>query len=127
MYCTSIRLGSQTHTSSYINDTHTFLAATDIIPFLQQFEAIGAPLGLHLNLAKTKLLTTTTGISARAQPTTPHTAALVQALDYIQQQDPTNTDPEITTGVRFLGQPLGSAAFATEFLQTATATWELVY
>jgi Reverse transcriptase (RNA-dependent DNA polymerase) len=66
--------GTQSHTSSYMDDTSTFLHPKDIIPFLQHFHTLGAPLGLHLNLAKTKLLTTTTGVSVRDQPTTPHTS-----------------------------------------------------
>lgn len=115
--------GSQVHTSSYIDDTHTFLDPTDVIPFLQHFEAVGTPLGLHLNLAKTKLLTSTTGKSVREQTPTPHTTALTHALNYIQQQDPANPDPEITTGVRFLGQPLGSTPYATSFLNTAAAAY----
>jgi hypothetical protein len=103
-----------------MDDTSTCLHPADIIPFLQHFHTLGAPLGLHLNLAKTKLLTTTSGVSVRDQPTTPHTTALIQALDYIQQQDPNNPDPELTTGTRYLGQPLGSTAFATAFLNTAS-------
>jgi hypothetical protein len=66
-----------------MDDTSTFLHPHDTIPFLQEFDGLGTPLGLHLNLAKTKLLATTTGMSVRDQPTTPHTTALIAALDYI--------------------------------------------
>jgi hypothetical protein len=117
-------LGSESHSSSLMDHTHTFLHPQDIIPFLQHFQMLGAPLGLHLNLTKTKLLTTTTEMSIRNQPSTPHTEALIQALDYIQQQDPSNPDPEVATGVWFLGQPLGSREFANQYLATAATTYK---
>ena len=78
--------GSSSTTSSLIDDTSTFLHPHDIIPFLTACRTMGAPLGLHLNLGKTKLLTTTTGVSVRDQPQTPHTAALIAALDYIRRE-----------------------------------------
>ena len=77
----------------------------------------------HLNYSKTKLLTTTTGVSVRQQPPNPHNTALIQALDFMQQQDPGGSDPEVTTGIRYLGQPIGSTAFATAYLQEAATTY----
>ena len=115
--------GSQAHTDSYIDDTHTFLHPDDIIPFLELLRRIGPPLGIHINFSKTQLLTTTTGISVRDQPPSPHNQTLIQALDYIRQQAPTGPNPEVTTGVRLLGQPLGSKAFATEYLLEAATTY----
>ncbi|MGL5935829.1 MAG: hypothetical protein ACRCZI_09430, partial [Cetobacterium sp.] len=116
-------LGTSSTTSSIIDDTSSFLHPLDIIPFLKAFQCIGPPLGLHLNFSKTKLLTTTTGESVRLKAPNPHNVTLIRALDYLQSQAPSGPDPEITTGIRFLGQPIGSKAFATAYLDQAAATY----
>ena len=61
----------------------------------------------------------------RPPPTpNPHNTALIQVLDFSHATtDPGGPDPEITTGVRYLGQPIGSAAFASAYLQEAPNTY----
>jgi hypothetical protein len=52
-------LGSQSATSSFIDDTFAYLTYEDLAPFLQDFKELGPPLGIRLNRTKTKILTTT--------------------------------------------------------------------
>ncbi|CAB9525405.1 hypothetical protein SEMRO_1672_G290141.1 [Seminavis robusta] len=97
----------------YVDDSSLFLHPSYIIPVLETFQEQGKPLGIQLNFSKTKLLTSTTG--------TPSTNPIIQeALAYINAQAGKDVQPEITTGVRFLGQPIGSDAFATSFLTQAS-------
>jgi hypothetical protein len=48
---------------SYIDDTGCFLTAVDLPWFIRRLQELGPPIGLHLNLGKTKILTSTTGQS----------------------------------------------------------------
>ena len=100
----------------YIDDTTVSLAPADVVPFLAAFQAWGKPLGIQLNFSKTKLLTTTLG----APSLDPH---VVAALAYIRAHAAPGTSPEITTGVRFLGQPVGSSDFAASYLAKAAAKY----
>jgi hypothetical protein len=106
-----------------MDETSTFIHPLDNIPFLQEFDHLGTPLGLHLNVAKTKFLTTINEISIHQQLWTPHITTLIYALDYIQQQDPANPDPELTNGACFLSQPISSKKFANKYLAKAAAIY----
>ena len=107
--------GTEGTIMSYMDDTFVLLAPEDVQPFLAAFQASGAPLGIELNFTKTRLLTTTTGHPSQDPK-------VHQALHYISSQAPQPFNPEITTGVRILGQPVGSTQFANDFLlDTASA------
>ena len=100
----------------------------DVIPFLKKLEKWGKELGIVPNFAKIKILTNVTGVATATQvgsAPTPFQQSILKALDYISSRDPTPLDkkesPEITTGVRFLGQPIGSKTFANAFLAKAAA------
>jgi hypothetical protein len=53
-------LGSVAASYSYIDDTFLFLSYDDLPWYIRQFQILGAPLGIHLNTTKTKILTVTT-------------------------------------------------------------------
>ena len=122
--------GTRGSTASYLDDTSCCLHPADIVPLLQTIQTRGPPLGIFLNFSKLKLLTTTTGVSITTD-TNPDPDSrsyhLQAALAYIETKGHTHerqaTDTEVTTGLRFLGQPLGSSAFANQFLDTAASTY----
>jgi hypothetical protein len=61
-------LGSLSQTSSFIDDTNMALACGDISWFIDQFSALGAPLGIAINPHKTKILTSTNSMSPLTNP-----------------------------------------------------------
>ena len=108
--------GTHSALASYLDDTSGVVSPLDIPFILNFFVTKGPPLGLFLNFSKTKILTTTTG-SPTQHP------AIVEALTYIQQQAGAATNPELTSGTRFLGVPIGSRDFANQFLSEAADTY----
>ena len=111
-------LGGKAHTASIMDDTSVCLPHTDLHWFLQRFTELGKPLGIILNQRKTKILTSTTGTSP--QLSLPHRDGLDQALTFLSPTDPTSA--EITDGVRFLGQPIGSIQFAQAYIKQKLTT-----
>ena len=109
-------LGGRSGSSSYHDDTSSMLPHIDLLWFIKRFNELGKPLGIQLNLIKTKILTSTSGSSPPLPP--PERQALQAALDYLQEHG--NTTPEITTGTRLLGFPIGSMTFADGYLNLAT-------
>ena len=114
--------GTQAAILAYFDDMTSFLAPEDVLPTLQFIQQHGAPLGIHINWNKTKLLTTTTGNSVTTR-LTPAAQSIQEAIAYMQEQAQTQVQPEVTTGLRLLGQPLGSTDFANQFLQEALARY----
>jgi hypothetical protein len=114
--------GSQACPLGYFDDQTCMLYPDDIIPFLDTIVTHGPPLGVKLNFFKTKLLTNTTGISVH-QGTTPRCKTLQAVLHYITSHTPQDLqdtlNPEITTGTRRLGQPIGAQAFCSDYLNKA--------
>ena len=109
--------GRQAHTASIMDDTSICLPHVDLPWFLARFEELGALLGVQLNKAKTQILTTTTAITATTDGYLP-TQAQQHLTDALRHLNPGNpTAAEITTGTRFLGQPVGSQAFARQYIQ----------
>jgi hypothetical protein len=95
-------------TLSYHDDTSIVIPYPDINWFLSTFQQLGAPLGIHLNLSKTQLLTSLT-------PNTPQLSDtdqqhLIQALERLGQSTAHHE------GLRLLGQPIGSVAFANQYI-----------
>jgi hypothetical protein len=100
-------------TLSYHDDTNVVIPYPDITWFLSTFQTLGAPLGIKLNLDKTQILTSLT-----AQP--PNlTAQDFQHFQTILQV--LGPHAEQREGIRLLGQPIGSAAFATTYISQQTA------
>ena len=107
--------GGLAHTASIMDDTSVCLPHDDLEWFIQRFSELGKPLGIDLNCNKTKILTATNGASPRNTLSAHNKARLQAALARLSPSNP--DDAEITTGARFLGQPIGSQPFARSFIQ----------
>jgi len=115
--CTSQRDMPRTDTLSLLDDTSVFLPHQDILFFLDRLSTLGRPHGIIINYQKTHLLTSTTGTSPLPLLPSADATALTEALDFLSSHG--NTSPEITTGIRLLGCPLGSSDFTTDYLSSA--------
>ena len=107
-------MGGVGHTASIMDDTSVCLPHCDVPWFLKRFEALGQPLGIILNKSKTTILTSTDGTPPDTLDPTDK-QHLEQALSFLSPADPAKA--EITNGVRFLGQPIGSSKFAQQYIQ----------
>lgn len=95
-------------TLSYHDDTSIVIPYPDITWFLNTFQTLGMPLGIHLNLSKTQLLTSLT-------PDNPNLSSEDQQhLHHILQQ--LGPQAKCHRGLHLLGQPIGSAKFATQYI-----------
>jgi hypothetical protein len=112
-----IRLRSPTAipptTLSYHDDTSIVLPYPDLEWFITQFQALGNPLGICLNLSKTQLLTSLT-----SDPPTLSTEDQHHRLHFLQLL---GTKVEHYQGLRLLGQPIGSRSFATTYIAEQAA------
>jgi hypothetical protein len=97
-------------TLSYHDDTSIVLPYTDIPWFLKRFQELGDPLGIKLNLQKTQILTTLTDESPSLYLHPSQQQALLETLQIL------GPNAEQRHGIRLLGQPVGSAAYATKYL-----------
>jgi hypothetical protein len=111
-------LGSQSATSSFIDDTFAYLTYEDLAPFLQDFKELGPPLGIRLNRTKTKILTTTS-----TQPSSTHLSTTQLHHLHLALAELNGKDSEVTHGTRFLGAPLGSTDYVNTFLDNAATTF----
>ena len=107
-------LGGVSHTASVMDDTSVCLLHEDLLPFLNEFDSLGKPYGIHLNKTKTKILTSTTGTSPQPTLSSVNRTHLQNALAFLNPDDPSAA--EITDGTRFLGHPIGSDSFIQNFL-----------
>ena len=110
----------QTILNSYMDDTQPFLDYPDLLWYLQQFQLRGEPDGLQLNFIKTKIFSSITGNSPNLPPQA--RAHLDAALQYLRSHG--NPNPELVNGTRVLGFPVGSQAFADDFLNAAADSFE---
>jgi hypothetical protein len=101
-------------TASYHDDTSVILPYEDIPWFLNTFEQLGRPLGIHLNKQKTKILTSLTDESPLPYLTANNKQALIDTLTILGPQ------AQLTSGTCLLGQPIGSSDFALRFLLDKT-------
>ena len=115
-------MGGTSHTASVMDDTSVCLLHQDLLPFLQNFEQLGQQFGIHLNKAKTKILSSTNGHSPLPALTPSNRQHLQQALSFLNPSNP--SEAEITTGTRFLGHPIGSDTFIQQFLTQKLDTIE---
>jgi hypothetical protein len=95
-------------TLSYHDNTSIVIPYPDITWFLTTFQTLGTPLGIHLNLSKTQLLTSLTTDPPCLSPNDQ------QHLSYILQTLPNSVEHH--HGLCLLGQPVGSATFATQYI-----------
>ena len=107
--------GGVAHTASIMDDTSICLPHQDIDWFLQRFQQLGEPMGIQLNVTKTKILTSTSHESPLERLQPQHRSSLQHALHLLSPNDPKAA--ELTTGTRFLGQPIGSPTFAQTFIE----------
>jgi hypothetical protein len=110
--------GSHAATSSFIDDTFVFLDYQDLPWFLDTFQSLGLPLGIRLNRTKTKIFTTTASTDSADFLFPSQLSNLQKALSSLD-----GASSEVRQGVRFLGGPLGSPAFAKNFLHDAALTF----
>ena len=118
---TSARGLPRTDSLSYLDDTGIFLRFADISFFLERLSTLGRPHGIFISYDKTHLLTSTTGASPMPLLAPSDATALTEALDFLASHD--NKEPELTSGVRLLGCPLGGLAFTTSFLVKAISSF----
>ena len=115
-------MGGLAHTASIMDDTSVCLPHADLPWFLQRFQELGTPLGIILNHNKTNILTSTTGESPIERLSPSQRQGLKEALTFLSPTSPEKA--EITTGVRFLGQPIGSSNFARQYIASKIAKLE---
>eukprot|EP00956_Cyclotella_meneghiniana_P015018 scaffold22773_cov35-Cyclotella_meneghiniana.AAC.1 len=128
-------LGGVSNPLAYVDDKNSCVYLPDVLFFLEEFQRRAPFLGLYINTIKTRILTSTNGDSAipaiRREYGRLIATQIQQAIaSFSNTPSPTATNPkattpvEVTTGLRVLGQPVGSPAFATEFLATAISRVE---
>lgn len=120
---------------AYVDDNQVVIYLADALFFLEEFDGLAKPKGIYMNTIKTRICTSTSGSSALPAIERRYGPALADSIrkalaTYSTKPAPTPADPdatvpvEITTGLRILGQPVGSAAFAREFFDTAISKVE---
>jgi hypothetical protein len=107
-------LGSRSATTSFIDDTGSFLPYEDLTAFIEYFTKYGPPLGIHLNTTKTKIFTLPSrdDTASILSPTQRH--HLRCALDLLN-----GPSSEQTEGIRYLGHPIGSPSYCRTFILAA--------
>jgi hypothetical protein len=116
--------GGISHLLSFVDDISSCVYLPDLHFLCDQVRSHGASIGCFLNPHKTRLLTSYNGTSILPALTT-HNPPLVCPLfksipSFSTTPHPTDkTAPdipvELTTGIRLLGQPVGSATIASDF------------
>ena len=108
-----------------MDDASLVIPHEDLSEFFKKFMELAPVDGCFLNTIKTRILTSCSGRSVLPdiENTNPTLAATVRSTiqKYSNKPGPDPGDEpimvEITTGVRLLGTPVGSAAFALEFFK----------
>ena len=116
--------GGISHLLSFVDDISSCVYLPDFHFLCEQIRTRGASIGCFVNSHKTRVLTSCNGTSILPAITThnPQLARLISNSIASFSTTPHPTDKtapdipvELTTGFRLLGQPVGSATFATEF------------
>ncbi|KAL7532099.1 hypothetical protein ACHAWF_004011 [Thalassiosira exigua] len=117
-------LGGRTDAKAYVDDTGAAVPLEDLRFFLEEFTRLASPLGLRLNRSKTLVLLSTSGDSAipairqeRGDAFADDIADIIDEFSQAKQQPDGSYrgGKEVVSGLRLLGQPVGSSDFATEF------------
>jgi hypothetical protein len=116
--------GGISHLLSFVDDISSCVYLPDLHFLCEQVRSRGASIGCFVNPHKTRILTSCNGTSIVPTLTT-HNPSLACSLStsiasFSTTPNPTDkTAPDIpvefTTGFRLLGQPIGSATFASDF------------
>ena len=116
--------GGISHLLSFVDDISSCVYLPDLSFLCEQVRTRGASIGCFVNSHKTRILTSCNGTSILPALTThdPQLALSISNSIASFSTTPHPTDKaapdipvELTTGFRLLGQPVGSATFATEF------------
>ena len=107
-----------------IDDKSTLVPLEDLLFLCEQFQQHGIPLGCFINPGKTRILTSTNGITpilaiSVTNPTLAHdiTSAITKYSTKPNKHIPSQHDPiELTDGFRLLGLPVGNSELTTSFL-----------
>jgi hypothetical protein len=110
--------GSKSAFQAYFNDANFFLPYQDLPFVLTAIATHGPSKGIFINRTKTKILTLPADLSTQQTLLPDQFTHLQEALALLD-----GTNSEIKGGFQLLGQPIGSDAFATSFLQTAADTF----
>ena len=112
----------------YVDDVNSMLYLDDVDFFLRRFEDEATPEGAVLNTTKTRILTTTTGVSLVDRLKATGNLSLMMKAERLFQAisrysttkvDGASTPLEVTDGLRVLGVPIGSPQFCKSFLNKA--------
>ena len=120
---------------AYVDDVNALLHHDDVHWFLKKFVELATPRGGVLNTMKTRILTSTSGLSLVDRMSS-STNACIRATgkdldEAIETYSTTkgNTGEivkvEVTEGLRVLGAPIGSSSFCRDFLQAAMSKAKL--
>jgi hypothetical protein len=102
---------------------HVSVSSLEIHRFLTRFHRTRPTQhGIVLNFTKTKILTSTNGESPLALLPPADAEALQAALTFLSRNQ--DSKPELTSGVRLLGQPIGSREFIDSFLQQSLDSFQ---
>ena len=118
---------------AYVDDTNILVPLEDVEEFLKLFRKHGEKYGAVLNTEKTRIMTTTTGISVKdrllANPEGSHLHSLGLSLERALKKysrtkatsGPGTAEDgydlvEVTDGLRILGVPIGSKSFCNNFI-----------
>ena len=115
--------GSVSIITAFVDDNSNVIPLEDISFFFTELDELAPPRGCRLNSFKTRILTSTNGMSplpALRLTNPPLAESIEQAITTYSISKATNpTDPpipvELTEGCRLLGAPVGSARFARDF------------
>eukprot|EP00978_Attheya_sp_CCMP212_P027579 scaffold92723_cov77-Attheya_sp.AAC.1 len=103
---------------AFVDDVGTVIPLEDVANYCKWFQQECKRLGADVNTTKTRILTSTTGISPipALQLTRPDIAAsLTHAIaDY--SQDDEGNPLEVITGLGYLGFPVGDHTYGSSFL-----------
>ena len=113
--------GGITHLLGFIDDISTLVPLEDPLFLCQQFQQRGVPLGCFINPGKTRILTSTNGISpiqaiSTTNPNLAHniTSAIITYSTKPNKQNPLQHNPvELTDIFRLLELPVGNKEFTT--------------
>jgi hypothetical protein len=116
--------GGISHLLSFVDDISSCVYLPDFDFLCEQVRSRGASIGCFVNPHKTRVLTSCNGTSILSTLTI-HNPLLAQSLSTSIASFSTTPHPtgksapdipvELITGFRLLGQPIGSATFASEF------------
>jgi hypothetical protein len=123
--------GGITHLLGYVDNVSACVPLEDLQFLCDNFASIGTPLGCFVNPMKTRILTSTSGLSPipTLSLTDPQLASSISATIAQYSTKPNPNDilgpaipVELTNGFRLLGSPIGSADFTQDYFDSQLTT-----